>query len=277
MEETLKAKKTLESLGLSAPPSVPVVPKEASLDDEEEEAEEEEEEEAKEEAKQEDEKMPDAEAVVAPEAKEEAAEVKGDAEDGKTDDTKRKTKNTTSSSKKRGSARDKGIAEIAEKMKPRSTGRKGRKVEARAHATTSIKSPKPEYMPKTKVKVRSSKRGPEGVVKKERKPHRFRPGTRANMEIRRLQRTTDSLVQKAPLNRVIREVAQDMSVRGEPLRFQKNALAALHEASEYFMTDLLKEATRMTALRQKKTTNDRDLAEAVRKVAGYMELKRYSL
>ena len=57
-----------------------------------------------------------------------------------------------------------------------------------------------------------------------KKPHRFRPGTRALMEIRKYQRSTDLLIRKLPFQRLIREIAQ--SQRGD-MRFQSHALLAL--------------------------------------------------
>jgi hypothetical protein len=59
---------------------------------------------------------------------------------------------------------------------------------------------------------------------------RFRPGTRALMEIRKLQRTTDLLIRVLPFQRLVREIAT--SYTAEPFRFTAEALLALQEASE---------------------------------------------
>ncbi|XP_068577526.1 histone H3-like centromeric protein A isoform X1 [Cebidichthys violaceus] len=56
---------------------------------------------------------------------------------------------------------------------------------------------------------------------------RFRPGTRALMEIRKYQKSTDLLLRKGPFSRLVREVCQSFS--GEALRWQVYALMALQE------------------------------------------------
>ncbi|KAF3848683.1 hypothetical protein F7725_015180 [Dissostichus mawsoni] len=48
---------------------------------------------------------------------------------------------------------------------------------------------------------------------------RFRPGTRALMEIRKYQKSSDLLLRKAPFSRLVREVCQSFS--GESLRRQR--------------------------------------------------------
>jgi histone H3 len=48
---------------------------------------------------------------------------------------------------------------------------------------------------------------PRGGVKK---PHRYRPGTVALREIRRFQKTTDLLIRKAPFQRVVHEITQNL-------------------------------------------------------------------
>ncbi|XP_067217601.1 histone H3-like centromeric protein A isoform X2 [Chanodichthys erythropterus] len=60
-----------------------------------------------------------------------------------------------------------------------------------------------------------------------RKKHRFRPGTRALMEIRKYQKSTDLLLRKAPFSRLVREVCQTFS--REHMMWQGYALMALQE------------------------------------------------
>jgi len=93
-----------------------------------------------------------------------------------------------------------------------------------------------------------------------RKPHRFRPGTVALRQIRKYQKTTDLLVQKLPMQRLVRELAHEL----EPtLRFQKTAFEALHEAAEKFLVDLFHD-TNLCAIHGKRVTvQPRDLNLAV--------------
>ncbi len=49
--------------------------------------------------------------------------------------------------------------------------------------------------------------GPRGGVKK---PHRYRPGTVALREIRRFQKSTDLLIRKAPFQRLVRKITEEL-------------------------------------------------------------------
>mgnify|MGYP006148798613 CR=1 FL=1 len=79
-----------------------------------------------------------------------------------------------------------------------------------------------------------------------KKPHRYRPGTVALREIRRYQKSTDLLIRKAPFQRLVREIAQEIK---ENVRFQSTAVLALQEASEYYLVGLF-EVTNMCTSRQ---------------------------
>lgn len=72
-----------------------------------------------------------------------------------------------------------------------------------------------------------------GVVKKPKR--HWRPGTVALREIRKYQKTTDLLLLRAPFQRLVREIAQDYKT---DVRFQSEAIAALQEAAEAYVTEL---------------------------------------
>ena len=68
-----------------------------------------------------------------------------------------------------------------------------------------------------------------------KRPCRYRPGTVALREIRRFQKSTETLLRKKPFQRLVREICQKLD--GEKFkvtetRFQSTALLALQEASE---------------------------------------------
>lgn len=67
-----------------------------------------------------------------------------------------------------------------------------------------------------------------------RRPHRFRPGTVALREIRRLQRITELLIPNLPFQRLVREVTQEFRWG---LRFQLTAVVALQETAESYLVD----------------------------------------
>ena len=83
-----------------------------------------------------------------------------------------------------------------------------------------------------------------------KKPHRFRPGTVALREIRRYQKSTDLLLRKAPFQRLVREIANDVKT---DLRFQSTAILALQEATEAYMVSLF-EDTNLCAIHAKRVT-----------------------
>lgn len=124
----------------------------------------------------------------------------------------------------------------------------------------------------TAVKAKSSKRALGSKKAKKsasgssgmKKSFRWRPGTVALREVRKLQKSTDLLVQKAPFSRLVREVAESHKAG---LRFQASAVAAIQEATESFVVSLLSDAN-LTALHANRVTAmPRDL-QLVRRLRG---------
>ena len=94
------------------------------------------------------------------------------------------------------------------------------------------------------------------------KTRRYRPGTRAIMEIRKYQKSTETLILKLPFSRLVyllyliseRMVADEPQVReisaefvhgfvGQPggLRWQSTALQAIQEAAEAYLVHLFED------------------------------------
>ncbi|KAB7505000.1 histone H3-like centromeric protein hH3v [Armadillidium nasatum] len=116
--------------------------------------------------------------------------------------------------------------------------------------TGSVKKKTPDNRNINKSRASSSKaKSPSNRnVATPRKPRRYRPGTRALQEIRRFQKTTDLLIQKAPFSRVVL------------------ALEALQEAAEAFLVSLFEEAN-LCSLHAKRVTlfrSDMTLARRIR-------------
>merc|ERR1719421_1922591 len=92
---------------------------------------------------------------------------------------------------------------------------------------------------------------------------RFRPGTKAILEIKKYQKGTDLLMRKGPFQRLVREITEEMH---QGLRFQSNALLALQEASEAYMVTLFEDCN-LCALHAKRVTimpKDMALARRIR-------------
>lgn len=101
----------------------------------------------------------------------------------------------------------------------------------------------------------------QGVARKRR---RWRPGQVALREIRHYQKSTSLLIQKAPFQRLVRELSQKY---WRDYRFQSNAVLALQEASEAYLTQLF-EDTLLCAIHAKRKTvmpKDMQLARRIRK------------
>lgn len=89
-----------------------------------------------------------------------------------------------------------------------------------------------------------------------KKRYRFHPGTRARREIIKSQRRTDLMIRRLPFQRLIRELAQDVKA---DLRFTKNALLDIQEATEGFLVDWVRHSFRATRNRNRKTLMPKDL------------------
>jgi histone H3 len=112
-----------------------------------------------------------------------------------------------------------------------------------------------------KMLIQKSKTPPTGGVKK---PHRWRPGTVALREIRKYQASTDLLIRKLPFMRLVREVAQDF--QREDLRWTREALLALQEATEDYLVGIFEHAN-LVAIHAKRVTiapKDIQLARRIR-------------
>ena len=95
------------------------------------------------------------------------------------------------------------------------------------------------------------------------KTRRYKPGTRALMEIRKFQKSTNLLIPRLPFSRVVKEIAQDFKT---DLRFQSSALLALQEASEAYLTQLFEDCV-LCAIHARRVTvmvKDMQLARRIR-------------
>ncbi|XP_014662531.1 PREDICTED: histone H3-like [Priapulus caudatus] len=110
------------------------------------------------------------------------------------------------------------------------------------------------------------KRKSTGNSSSAKKPHRYRPGTRALMEIRRFQSTTSLLMRKLPFARVVREIALALSHGGIGWRWEVNAIRALQEAAEAYLVHLF-EDTNLCCIHANRVTimpKDMQLARRIR-------------
>lgn len=96
----------------------------------------------------------------------------------------------------------------------------------------------------------------EALVEGGAKKRRLRPGTKALREIRRYQKSTDLLIQRAPFERTVKEISQDTAING--IKWKKDALKALQEATENYLTEFFKKMMQLAVARKAKTIMPRD-------------------
>eukprot|EP00403_Amphidinium_massartii_P027448 CAMPEP_0178403390 /NCGR_PEP_ID=MMETSP0689_2-20121128/17342_1 /TAXON_ID=160604 /ORGANISM="Amphidinium massartii, Strain CS-259" /LENGTH=280 /DNA_ID=CAMNT_0020024339 /DNA_START=38 /DNA_END=880 /DNA_ORIENTATION=- len=89
---------------------------------------------------------------------------------------------------------------------------------------------------------------------------RTRPGMRALREIRHYQESTELLFPKVAFQRLVRQIVKKLG----PYRFEVQALVALQEAGEDFLTGLFEDASLMTLHANRVTVMLRDLKLAQR-------------
>jgi histone H3/H4 len=91
---------------------------------------------------------------------------------------------------------------------------------------------------------------------------RFKPGTKALREIRKLQKTTDQLLAHAPFIRTVREIA----AKECPIyvRFTRSALDALQEGSEAFLVQAFGDFQYLALHRDRVTITVKDVNAAKR-------------
>ncbi|KAM6902502.1 histone H3-like centromeric protein A [Xenentodon cancila] len=135
----------------------------------------------------------------------------------------------------------------------------------RKGATPRRRPPVPAAGTSTSTPKSPKKRAPEQPPASPKK-RRFRPGTKALMEIRKYQKSTDLLITKRPFSRLVHEICQNFS--REALRWQVYAIMALQEAAEAFMVLLFSDAN-LCAIHAKRVTifpRDIQLARRIRGV-----------
>jgi histone H3 len=85
-----------------------------------------------------------------------------------------------------------------------------------------------------------------------RRAHRWRPGTVALREIKKLQASTDILIRRAPFRRLCQEIMLTQ-FNVSRLRFTQSAMDCMHEATEAYLVGLFEDAN-LCALHAKRVT-----------------------
>lgn len=128
-----------------------------------------------------------------------------------------------------------------------------------ARQSTGGKAPRRCDLPTKQARATTAKQ--QARVKK---PHRYRPGTVALREIRKYQQSTDLLIRKLPFQRLVRDIAAEIT--GGQMRFQSQAVLALQETAEAYLVGVFEDSN-LCALHAKRVTimpKDMALARRIR-------------
>ncbi|KAH5706830.1 hypothetical protein HBI18_252420 [Parastagonospora nodorum] len=134
-------------------------------------------------------------------------------------------------------------AEAKRKRLARVGGKEPRKDLASVAARKKPVIPKPSTKPSTNTKTGRAKASGK-------KAHRYKPGTVSLRQIRQYQKSTEMLISKAPLNRLIREITQQ---HRPDFRFQRVAIDAIQEALEAFLVGYFEDCN-INAIHAKRVT-----------------------
>ena len=98
---------------------------------------------------------------------------------------------------------------------------------------------------------------PRGNVRRRR---RYRPGTVALREIRKFQKSTELLIRKLPFQRLVREVAAELSkTMAYDLRFQSTAILALQEGVEAYLVGMFEKVNDIVIHGKRVTIQAKDI------------------
>jgi histone H3 len=64
--------------------------------------------------------------------------------------------------------------------------------------------------PRRQLATKAARKSAEATASTTKKPHRYRPGTRALQQISKYQKSTDLLIKKLPFQRLVREITEKL-------------------------------------------------------------------
>lgn len=92
-----------------------------------------------------------------------------------------------------------------------------------------------------------------------KKPHRFRPGTVALREIRKMQKSTCTVIPRLCFYRLVKEIAGNCDTCIPSIKFESRAITALQESSEAYLVEILYKANLEAIFNKRQTLYARDI------------------
>jgi histone H3 len=139
------------------------------------------------------------------------------------------------------------------------------KIERKQKGTMARTKSEPENGNKKLIKtmtgrLRESENAAVTAGVKATKPHRYRAGTRALIEIRQQQRGAELLMQKAPFRRLVRTIGDEQK---DELMWTKEAMVALQTAAEAYLIEMFQGSNAMAIFSKRSTIMPRDILMAL--------------
>lgn len=126
--------------------------------------------------------------------------------------------------------------------------------------------------PKKQQKEEQSNEDVKGIgggIIKPRKKYRFKPGTVAMREIKKLEQTTHNIIPNLPFQRLVRSIASTLPYnealknnengKNSKIRFRPSAIEALKSATEDYIIEILCNSNKITKNRNAKTLRTKDM------------------
>ena len=98
----------------------------------------------------------------------------------------------------------------------------------------------------------------DGAVRTKRK-YRLHPGTKALREIKKMQKSTNTLLPRASFKRLVDEILSD---RSSCMSMRRTATDALQQAAEQYIVDVLKSSNQWAIHARRKTISVPDMQVA---------------
>jgi len=129
----------------------------------------------------------------------------------------------------------------------------GQPVTSTPKQAADVEMPPPKTAAPKKTKTTAKATADEGKKNTSSSKRRFRPGTRALMDIRKYQKSTDLLIPLSPFIRLVREIVASEIQLGKDFRFQSSALLAIQESAESYLAQLFEDC-QLCAIHAKRVT-----------------------
>ena len=91
---------------------------------------------------------------------------------------------------------------------------------------------------------------------KEKRKYRFKAGTKALREIKKMQKSTEKIIPRAPFMRIVYEVLKTCK---SDAKMSKSGMESLQEAIEIYCVDLLNKSNSFAIHARRKTIQEEDL------------------